>query len=167
MAVREGESNEAGKMYEWPHPQKRMVFPHLAALYCQYLSQYVVASGGHFFHLCQDIGWFDIVSPYAANGSFCDSFIVTGKACLEVCFTVLFSNLLSHPFIHNVLDVLWCSLSLRVGGCLVNIEGIFMVEHLLSISLYIEHQCISAVTAVHCKKEAPWTKILSRQDLWV
>lgn len=42
-----------------------------------------------------------------------------------------------------------------------------MVEHLLSISLYIEHQCISVVTAVHCKKEAPWTKILSRQDLWV
>jgi hypothetical protein len=39
-----------------------------------------------------------------------------------------------HPFIPDILYVLWCSLSIGVGGCLVNIDGIFRIETLLSES---------------------------------
>lgn len=154
---------------QWKHLnghtlKKGMIFPHLATLPCQYLW----GSRDHFFHLCPDIGWFDFVRLYADNYSFCDFLVVIAKAQPEDCFTVPFPIFLSHPSFRHVLDVLWCSLSLGAGGCLVNKDGKPRVEPSLSISLYFEYLCISAVT-VGCllQKEAPLTETVSSQGVWI
>lgn len=103
---------------------------------------------------------------YADNYSFCDFLVVIAKAQPEDSFTVPSPAFLSHPPFRHVLDVLWCSLSLGVGGCLVNIDGIPRVDPLLSISLYCEYLCISAI-AVDCilQKEAPLAEAVSSQGV--